>query len=577
MANNINNRIAPIDKTIRLKQQSPQQAEKIVEELGLNLVTAKILAARGFIADQNLTNFIKPTLKHGLPNPSNLLNLSPACELIKEIAEQSASIAICCDFDVDGLSGGAALKHFLQSCAATVEVFVPDRFTDGYGLNEQVVKKIAAAGFKLLIAIDFGSTNDSELQLAHQLGLKTIVIDHHLVPTQPPEADVFINPRQEGCNFAEGTLCAAGLVWYLIAALCSSWPKAQTIQAKSYLDIICLGTICDMVPLVGPNRVIAKRGLELLSVTARPGLIALKNMAGINREVSCHDVAFGLGPRLNAAGRMVHGNMVVDLLTTEDSRLAEKKAKRLNRLNLQRQATENRVRKEALAMVTKLGRVPAGLVVWGEKFHTGVIGIVAQRLVESFYRPAIVLGADTPGIYKGSVRGIKGFNVVETLSAIKSCLIKFGGHECAGGLSVREENLKELAISFRDECEKRLAKLETTPCVEADTEVSLAELTPALVTELKGLAPFGLGNPGPLLLTRGLTVREIKTMRNEHLKVMLSDERFCIAGILWRRTSHPAIEPGAKVNIVFKPEINRFSGLTQLQANLQAIEACHEE
>lgn len=570
------NTIAPVNKTIGLKEQHLGKAEEIAKQVGLNKVTARILAARGFSANQKLDDFLKPTLKHGLPNPADMLNLSAACQLIQETVEKQDSIAICCDFDVDGLSGGAALKHFFESCAAKVKVFVPDRFTDGYGLNEQIVRKIAEADFKLLIAIDYGSTNHAELELAHQLGLKTIVIDHHLVPAQLPEVDVFINPQQKGCNFAEGTLCAAGLVWYLIAALCSRWPKAVQHQAKSYLDLACLGTICDMVPLIGPNRVIAKRGLELLSISDRPGLVALKNLAGINREVTCHDVAFGLGPRLNAAGRMVHGDMVIDLLTTNDSKIAEKKARSLNRLNQQRQATENRVRKEALASVTKLGRVPAGLVVWGEKFHTGVIGIVAQRLVESFYRPTIVLGADTPGIYKGSVRGIKGFNVVDALSAIRHCLIKYGGHECAGGLSVKEENLKELALAFRSECEKRLANLPATPCVEADTEVSLAELTPELINELKSLAPFGLGNPGPLLLARSLVVRETKLLGNEHTKVMLSDDRFCLNGILWRRRSHPALTPGSAVNIVFKPEINHFGGLSQLQANLQAVETCYE-
>ena len=256
-----------------------------------------------------------------------------------------------------------------------------------------MVEEIAAGDFGLLITVDYGTTNDKELTLAREHGIPTIVIDHHHVETAPP-ADVFVNPKQEGCNFADATLCAAGLVWYFIAALRKSLPAAKELDPREYLDLACLGTICDMVPLIGANRVIALKGLERLNVTRRAGLRALKDVVGIKKEVTCGTVGFGIGPRLNAAGRMVNGELVIQLLTTTDSKKAKRIAKRLHKLNAERQDIERAIKDEAVERVAESATVPDGIVVWDKEFHTGVIGIVAQRLVETFYRPSIVCGED---------------------------------------------------------------------------------------------------------------------------------------------------------------------------------------
>lgn len=565
-----------VNKKIRVKEHDASVADAITSEMKTNPVVGRILAARGYTPGPELESYLEPTLKNGLPDPSKLMNLAAAAKLIADVHRSGGAVAICCDFDVDGLSGGSVVHDFLNAAGVSSKVFVPDRFVDGYGLNEKTVRDIAEQGFKALLTIDFGTTNVNEILVAKALGLKTVIVDHHHISAPPAPADVFVNPHQEGCGFAKGVACAAGLAWYLVVALKRELQgeskEVQAIDARGYLDLACLGTICDMVPLVGLNRVIAKKGLELLSETRRPGLRALRNVIGIKGNVGCSDVSFGIGPRLNAAGRIVHGELVVDLLTTKDSNKADKLARQLNDLNAERQNVEQAVKQEAISLVEKSGGPDWGLVVWNPEFHTGVIGIVAQRLVEHFYRPSAVMGMDTPGVFKGSVRGIKGFSVIETLAACRDHLMKFGGHEGAGGFSVKEENLETFKKKFVAECKKRLEKLEVVPFVDADTETNLNEITVDLVNELSSLAPFGMGNPAPTVLLKNLRVVEVKQLKGLHLKALFSDGKRFISGVMWRQPSHPSLKPNNQVDIVCRPEVSTFNGTIELQANLQAVQ-----
>lgn len=561
-----------VHKQVRVRAQHDDVALAIAQGCKVSPVVARILAARGFHPGVDLQNYLSPTLKEGLPDPSTLKNLMLACQKIKEVAAAGRPIAICCDFDVDGLSGGSLVHSFFIDVGIQSRVFVPDRFADGYGLNEKVVREIAERGFGMLLTIDFGTTNIKELTVARELGLVTVVVDHHHTGGNIPPADVFVNPHQEGCGFANKIPCAAGLAWYLVMGL-RRHLDVSNIDPKSYLDLACLGTICDMVPLVGVNRIIAKRGLELLSETKRIGLRAMKNIIGVRGPVGCSDVSFGIGPRLNAAGRIVHGEVVVELLTTKDSVRAEKLAKQLNDLNAERQTIEGTVKDEAIKAVENSGGPGPGLVVWNPEFHTGVIGIVAQRLVETYYRPSVVMGMDSEGIFKGSVRGIRGFSVVEALGSVSRYLLKYGGHEGAGGFSIRKENLENFRDAFVAECQQRLSGIETVPYADADTEVTLPEISLALVEELKGLAPFGTGNPAPTVLLRNARVVEVKTLKDAHTKALLTDGYRYISAIMWRQKSHPALVLKGVVDVVFRPEASSWNGTTELQANVQAVQA----
>lgn len=564
--------VGVVHKRIKLKACDLSIASQIKQFANVQPVTARVLAARQYLPDRKLQNYIDPTLSKGLSDPKELVGFDKAVQVIAQAVLDNQSVAIACDFDVDGLSGGAQALHFFRSIGVKSKVFVPDRFKDGYGLNERIVNDAFNQGFGVLITIDYGTTNIKEIELAKSLGLKTIVVDHHHVSDNRSQPDAFINPNQPGCNFADKILSAAGLVWYLIVGLKKALPIAQKIDPKSYLDLACLGTICDMVPLVGVNRVIAKRGLEVLSATEKLGLIALKNVAGIKSSVSCHDVGFGIGPRINAAGRMLDGSVVIDLLTTNDTDLSQKLAAKLNRLNSDRQDTESVVKDKAVKVIQSRGILEPGLIVWDKDFHTGVVGIVAQRLVEIFYRPAVVLGVDSDGLYKGSVRGIKGFHVAESLQAVGDCLVKFGGHSGAGGLSVTAQKLPEFVERYKEYCANVLQKIETTPFIECDTQVDLDEIDLSLCDELSGFAPFGLGNPTPVLLSNNLKVLEIIVLKKTHLKIIFSDGKKHLTGMLWRMTSHPALKVGATVNVAFKLDKNSYNGRTEIQATVQAIE-----
>lgn len=572
---------AIVQKKIGIRPQHSNVARKIEEEYGLKSLSARVLAARGFKADSQLENYLDPSLKNGLVAPSGLKGLKEACELVAQVISRKGIISIACDFDVDGLSSGSQLTHFLRSLGVETHIFVPDRFEDGYGLNAKIVAESAARGSELLITTDFGTTSHKELLLAKQAGMRTIVVDHHHVnPGEEPDCDVFINPQQVGCGFADKTLCAAGLVWYFLVGLKDRLKEnnssAANIDVRSYLDLACLGTICDMVPLVGVNRVIARRGLELLSCTRRPGLVALKNVAGLKKDISCYDLSFALGPRINAAGRMVHGELVVDLLTTSDSMQAASIAGRLNRLNSDRQDTEKEVKEYSLKKLQALypaGDLPEALVLWDPEFHTGVVGIVAQRLVEMFHRPAVVLGVDKDGVFKGSVRGIKGINVVEALGASAKRLIKFGGHEAAGGLSIEKKELESFRAEFIGFCKSKFSAETLHPIAQADTEAGLSEITKPSIDEFDRFAPFGIGNPTPQILVRGLRVESITEIKAAHTKAALSDGRNFIAGLLWRQVDHPLLKKGNKVDVVFKPDYSTFNGVCEIQANLQAVQA----
>lgn len=562
-----------VRRSISLRQQALEEAIRIASHFRLSEVASRILAARGFSADSILKQFITPSLKEGLPLPEALRGIKEACAIIAEAQKNGEKIAICCDFDCDGLTSGAQLSDFFNRVGISYKLFVPDRFVDGYGLNQRIVEEAKNSDCSVIVTLDFGTKSYEEIKRARELGLKTVIIDHHNTDEGHADADVFVNPHHSECGFADRILSASGLTWYFIVALRNHFPNCRHIDPKEFLDLAAIGTICDMVPLRGANRVLAKRGLELLSQTRRPGLIALKSVAGIKADVKCSDVSFGIGPRINAAGRIVHGDLVIELLTTANERRARDLAQKLNRLNAERQEEETKVKDRAVRQIVGKGEIPWGLVAADVNFHTGVIGIVAQRLVEMFYRPAAVLGSDIEGKFKGSVRGIPGFNVVEALASVKDTLLQFGGHTGAGGFSVAHDNYENFKAAFEKECERRLESLQLKPSVEADTEVGLGEIDVNLINELKFFSPCGIGNANPVLLTENLKVVDVKEIREAHLKVTFTDGRRYLNGIMWRQKSHPDIKKGGSVRVAYRPEVNSYGGVTELQANIQAVEA----
>lgn len=563
-------------KEIILREQNIEASKQIEQKYNLSSVCANVLAARGFKDDEQLKTFLYPTFKEGLPSPNGMLGLNEAAKIILDAILKNQIIAICSDFDVDGLTSSSQLQNLFSSLNVKSVIYVPDRFKEGYGLNNRMIDEAHLSGASLLLSLDYGTTNKEQVKYAKSLGMKVVVVDHHHVGTNDPEADAFVNPKQQGCKFQEYELCTAGLVWYLIIVLRNMLIQngfKDVKDPKEFLDLASIGTICDMVPLKGPNRVIAKKGLEFLAETKRVGIQALKNSIGLQKNITSYDVSFNIGPRLNAAGRMLTGEIVSELLTTNDEKRAKKIAEKLEKLNSKRQSVEEQIKKEAIKQVEKLDYIPYGICVYHPDFHTGVIGIVAQRLVEIYYKPSIVLGLDEDGIYKGSVRGIEGFSVIECLESLAPYLEKFGGHTMAGGLSVKREMVKVLAEKFNLYCKKKFHDKEVNCKVYADTQVNISELNKKVVDELNIFSPNGSSNPSPLLLCKNLEVKKIYIIKNAHLKVVFSDEsNRILTGMLWRQIDNPLLKEGKHVDVVFKPSVSTYYGIEEIQATICAVD-----
>lgn len=564
--------------------------QELREALGLSAVTARLLVARGITTVTGARAFLFPTLREHLPDPHGVKNILPAAGLICDAIEQRKQITIYSDFDVDGLSAGSQLELFLEALGARVNHYTPNRFTEGYGLVPTAVEKLARAGTELLITVDCGITNVREIALAKRHGMATVVIDHHQ-PHELPPADVIVNPAQEGCPFRDHLLCAAGLVWMLLVVLRSAahqrWGgnegAGRTIpDPKDFLDLAALGTICDMVPLVGLNRVLAYRGLEALQTTKRPGLIALKNVSGIGegKKVTAGHVSFGIGPRINAAGRLDDARLVFELLTTTSSNRAKTLAERINRLNQERKGVEEEVRLACLEMVASDPRWQSrsALALFADSFHPGVIGIVAQRLVEQYYKPVAVMapgevtqGNETLAVIKGSVRSIAGFHVADALQELDDVLMKHGGHAQAGGFTLEYDKLESFQERFAALAESRLTADQRIRERLADAEVSLEEISYQVVEEFGRLAPFGMGNPSPLLVTYDVTVESVQTLADGHLRLRFSDGRHFVGAVAWRFRGHPLLLKGKRVNIAYQPELNSYQGLSSVQLSIKEV------
>lgn len=567
-------------------------ADALSQATGISSIAARVLVSRGITTAEAAASFLAPNFRNQLPDPGNIKNMPAAVELILDFVESGEAITIYTDFDVDGVSAGSQLFLYLQCLGANVTSYTPSRFAEGYGLVCSAVERLAERGTKLLVTVDCGISSHRELELAKKLGMRSIVLDHHL-PSGIPPADVVVDPAQDGCPFQEHKLAAAGLVWMLLIVLrkrakerfreqCDSGKLAPP-DPKDFLDLAALGTICDMVPLIGLNRVIAYRGVEALRATQRPGLVALKQVAGVdnNPRFGSGHVAFGLGPRINAAGRLADATDVIQMLTTEDSVRAKSIAASIDRLNDQRRQVEESVKTACLSCLAAepaLLERPA-LALYGESYHIGVIGIVAQRMVEQYHRPAAVMapgemigpGGAKRAVIKGSVRSVRGFHVADALYALRDLLVTHGGHAEAGGFSLEFEKREAFCAAFVEQAEKVLGAGPLARRLVADLEVDFSEVDFDLVNELSRFAPFGVGNPAPLLITHGVDVVSASSVGSNHLKARFMQGKYALVGIGWGLATHPLLRKGKRVSLAYQPELNTYQGVSSVQLNIREV------
>lgn len=473
---------------------------RLAQSLEIPPLVARLLAHRRVNSPEEALGFLCADLSTLAP-PERMADLEKAVHRIRLALLRAEPILLVGDYDVDGLTGTALLYRVLRELGAQVSWHIPHRMTDGYGLKSQVVREASDCGVKLLITIDCGTTHFEELRLAHQLGMETIVVDHHeLLPAGRPPALALLNPLQSDCRYPCKDLASVGVAFTLARGL---WGEREP-KAWAHLDLVALGTVADWAPLVGENRILVKAGLHRLRSTDKKGLRALLSAASLSQEtLSGEEISFSLAPRLNAAGRTGSAEASLRLLITEDLKEAQALAKELNRENKNRRVLEREALGRALAKVEREVnfRTDRVIVLEDERWHPGVIGIVAARLAMRFHRPTVVIalnGTDS----RGSARSIPNFHLVEALEATKEHLVAFGGHPAAAGLTIRQDQVEPFRQALNQVAHDRIDPKALTPHLELDAELPLSFLTEELMRDLEVLAPFGSGNPWPIFMSK---------------------------------------------------------------------------
>lgn len=558
-----------------LKEVDSQTIARRSEQLRISPLLARMLFLRGCVEDDAARRYLSSSLRADLPSPFEMADMEPAVRRIIDAIKKKEQIAIWGDYDVDGTTGAAVLVSFLREVGAQPIYYVPHRIEEGYGLNVDGLRRLRERGVDLVITVDCGISNALEIEAAAAIGLSLVVVDHHQPPEELPRAYAVINPHRKDCQFPDKGLCAAGLAFYLVIGLRAKlrddgwFAGAGDPDIRRYLDIVTLGTIADMVPLKGVNRTLVRRGLAELSASTRPGVVALKTVSSIpTGEVSAGQVGFRLGPRINAAGRVDYGIKVVELLTTDSHEVALQIAQELEAHNSERRVIETAVLEQAMAQASAVmdRGSRCSLVLTGEGWHPGVLGIVASRIVERYYRPTVVIGLNH-GIGKGSARSIRGFHMVEGFRNCAAHLEKFGGHEYAGGLTVSADKIELFAEAFEACARRALSEEDLLPLLEADAALDFSEIGFPLARELDRLKPFGVGNPEPLFVTKGAEICERRVF-SAGVRYRLRQSDRMLGGVIFGVGEDFPGMPGDLIDVAYRLSENEWNGAASLELKI---------
>jgi single-stranded-DNA-specific exonuclease len=558
-----------------VKEAAESASKHYAEHLNVSPLLGRLIALRGFTDTAAARTYLSSSLSKDLPSPFEMTDMDRAVRRVADALGHGQQIAIWGDYDVDGTTGASVLVSFLREIGAAPIFHVPHRIDEGYGLNEAGLRQLKERGVDLVVTVDCGISNAREIAVANEIGLDVVVVDHHQPPDELPAAVAVVNPHRHDCSFPDKGLCAAGLAFYLIIGLRAKlreqgwFARSADPDIRRYLDIVTLGTIADMVPLRGVNRTLIRRGLAELSSSTRPGIVALKQVSSISDgAVSAGQVGFRLGPRINAAGRVDYGIKVVELLTTDSPEIAFRIAQELDDHNNQRRALEAEVLEQALAQAETAFGVGQrhSLVLVGEGWHPGVLGIVASRIVERFHRPTVVIGLNQ-GEGKGSARSIRGFPMVEGLRRCADSLEKFGGHEFAGGLSIKSECVAQFAEAFERAARESLAPEDLWPRLEIDAQLDFADIGTALLRELEILQPFGIGNPEPVFMTANAEVCERKLF-SAGVRFRLRQAGRVIGGVIFGAKEDFPGMPGERIDVVYRLSENEWNGISNVELKI---------
>jgi single-stranded-DNA-specific exonuclease len=551
--------------------EQPDLVREVSARHGLPPLVARILLNRGLSTPDEILAFLDPALERLYP-PFGLADMELAAVRLGQAVRQGEPVAIYGDYDADGLTATCLLHQFFGELGLSCSAYIPDRLREGYGLKVAALKELAVQA-RLLVTVDCGISDALEVAWARDQGLEVIITDHHEVPAELPPALAVVNPKRGGEGYPFRELAGVGVALLLALGVraelrAQGWFAARPEpNLRAYLDLVALGTAADVVPLVGENRILVKNGLKVLEESRRPGLVALKEVAGLEgKPLSFRDLVFRLAPRLNAAGRLGQARGALELLLNDDLAQARIQASYLNNLNRQRQALEEEVLSQAEALIRQQGLTKRPVLVLArEGWHPGVLGIVAARLAEGYHRPvALVSLAD--GLGRGSARSIEGFHLFRGLTACRDFLGRFGGHQAAVGFEVTAANLAPLQEALERAFQEQMGPEPPGPILRVDAQVDMTDLNEDFFQHLEHLRPFGPGNPEPVFVCTGVECLTSRVVGERHLKVQLAQANLIREAIAFDKAAcHPLSGP---LEVAFSTRLSHFQGRTALELRL---------
>jgi len=554
------------------------------KEFKLNPIVSQILINRNITDLETARRYLNPSL-HDLHSPFLMKDMKEGVARMIRALQGNEKVAIYGDYDADGITALAVLYRFLHVIHERVIYYIPDRVDEGYSLNRKAIDRLKAQDVGLIVTVDCGVSDREEIEYARTQGIETIVLDHHEVPAVLPAAAAVINPNRSDCPFPFKHLAGVGIVFNFLIALRGGlrnigfWADRPYPNLRDYLDLVALGTIGDLSPLVDENRIFARIGLELLNEDRRVGQKSLRETAGLGNTVIDSGVAsFALIPRINAAGRVGTPDDAVRLLLTEDPAEAQRIASRRDACNRERQRLEKTIFDEIMARIHSMGdaKEKGALVLASPEWHPGVIGIVASRVVDRFYRPTILISLKD-GIGKGSGRSIAEFNLYEGLKLCDPLLLSYGGHRYAAGISVKEGDIEKLSEVLGDIVKEGLVVQELIQETHIDAQCSLNQITHDLVSQFDRLAPFGTRNPEPIICTRNVQVSYPTVVGNKHLKMRVYGDGVSCSSIWFNRGDYAQNVEGVRLDIAFTPQINYWNGSSNIQLKVRDIAAASSQ
>ena len=559
-----------MNKKWQICECDKEKIENIKNKYNLNSLLATILVNKNIIDKEKIRLFLEPN-RNDFYDPYLINDMDIATDRIIKAINNQEKVIIYGDYDVDGITSITVLKSFLKDVGLQASYYIPNRLEEGYGLNKDAINKIAEQGYTLMITVDCGITAIEEVEYANSLGIETIITDHHEPGEELPNALAVIDNKRKDSKYPFRELAGVGVAFKVSQALSQKLNLKEETYLK-YLDIVCVGTISDIVPLVDENRVITKLGMLLVKQTKNLGLRSILNSSGY-RQINSMAISFGVAPRINACGRLGDAEEALKLLLSTDIYEVNELNNKLNEHNRQRQEIEKSISKEAIEKIEneKLNENRT-IVVGGKNWHHGVIGIVSSKITEKYFKPSILLSLEENGIAKGSGRSISGFDLHEALMKCEDLLDKFGGHSMAVGLTLKQENLSEFYKRFEDFAKESKIE-EIVPIINVDAKIELSDINKKVIEDLKQLEPFGEANKMPIFALKNVKIDSIRSLSDgKHLKLTLREKNQVISAIgfnIGNLVNEYKI--GDRIDIAGTLEINTYNGMENLQINIKDV------